>query len=176
MTDEELRAIDARVAAEVMGFDLRGRACAVHVEGEWSVHPDSDPENWACYAGMEPVYKATNHRTQPDRAAHDKYWGKEGRDGISERMWESEVEEWNADQESFGCSRWDLEVVPCYSTDIRDAWEVVEKLADMLDRTLRECSSGWEFGGRKSDGTVVWGQADTAPLAICLAALEAVKP
>lgn len=62
---------------------------------------------------------------------------------------------------------------PCahYSTDIADAWEVVEK-ADLWslygsigDGPYRACI---QFGDREGLMT-----ADTAPLAICLAALKA---
>jgi hypothetical protein len=68
---------------------------------------------------------------------------------------------------------WDL---PPFSTDIAAAWEVVEKLADGIhggfDLVL-DWDGGWEAcfeipGGQK----VVSVNCDTAPLAICRAALR----
>lgn len=71
--------------------------------------------------------------------------------------------------------------IPEYSTDIAAAWEVVEKMKH----------SSWSFSIRSSDDceaefslndgkflqnadTVGMGRGDTAPYAICLAALKAV--
>lgn len=59
-------------------------------------------------------------------------------------------------------------LIPEYSTSIGAAWEVVDKLQDYsfilqtLDRTWQA-----RFG-------VHWGRSDTAPHAVCLAALKAV--
>lgn len=61
--------------------------------------------------------------------------------------------------------------LPRYSEDIAAAWGVVEKLSG-YERKLEECSEGWCFTFEA--GEEFWGQADTAPLAICLAALKAV--
>ena len=72
--------------------------------------------------------------------------------------------------------------LPRYSTDIAAAWEVVEKMADtpgpngdhwgfMLDYNGVDCVAAfghWEDWEAK-------GAADTAPHAICLAALAALK-
>ena len=70
-----------------------------------------------------------------------------------------------------------------YSTDIAAAWEVVEKvnLLEPYGDTLWKDQRGWVFGVHDVDGagyayedvTVI---ADTAPLAICRAALKAVTP
>lgn len=58
--------------------------------------------------------------------------------------------------------------LPHYSTSIAAAWEVVEKLKDD-DFHLEEHGTHWKagFGPR-------WRGAETAPHAICLAALEAI--
>jgi hypothetical protein len=66
--------------------------------------------------------------------------------------------------------------VPKYSTDIAAAWEVVEKLRDQFE--------GVVVDGIKLPGAPAWqcivmnesekGEAQTAPLAICRAALKAV--
>lgn len=63
-------------------------------------------------------------------------------------------------------------VVPYYSADISAAWEVVEKLYTenfCLDRVAGDyrCNFGL------IDEYPEWDLADTAPLAICLAALKA---
>ena len=61
---------------------------------------------------------------------------------------------------------------PCarrYSTDISAAWEVVEKLERDYAVTIRTWGI-WEV----FVDTVCYGTADTAPLAICRAALKAV--
>jgi hypothetical protein len=50
------RELDAIVAEKVMGKEVLAEPmCAIFVEGDWSLHPASSPEGWACYAGMEPV-------------------------------------------------------------------------------------------------------------------------
>lgn len=70
------------------------------------------------------------------------------------------------------------EMVPHYSTDIADAWQVVEAMRERgWHPEIRwisdwDCKAKWwvNFGGhRLYDAT-----ADTAPLAICRAALRAV--
>jgi len=82
--------------------------------------------------------------------------------------------------------------IPAYSTDISAAWQVVEKLCnwDVDDNMLilkgqgpdiedkgpdREDPRDWQWWEAEINGT--WGkveaQAETAPLAICLAALKA---
>jgi hypothetical protein len=58
--------------------------------------------------------------------------------------------------------------VPLYSTSISAAWEVVEKMRH-LDPMVSWDDPKWEVSF--SD---VWAIADTAPHAICLAALKAV--
>lgn len=65
-----------------------------------------------------------------------------------------------------------------YSTDIAAAWEVVEKLlGDCRGHLMGGISRGWEREG----GPLMWcctfpgfktAWADTAPMAICLAALK----
>ena len=69
---------------------------------------------------------------------------------------------------------------PRYSTDIAAAWEVVEKLGDMsvhhfYDPTLEEWF--YHVAWRSPDGIEhhCSAEANTAPYAICLAALKAVR-
>lgn len=74
--------------------------------------------------------------------------------------------------------------VPSYSTDIAAAWEVVEKIRSRQDYVCFEISSEWKGENCPADknfyarfcigrGTLV-GYSDSAPTAICLAALEAI--
>ena len=73
------------------------------------------------------------------------------------------------------------ECVPCYSTDIAAAWQVVEKFTEgdglgyfFIERVQNK-SQGWDEGWVASaDDFDTQVEADTAPLAICLAALKAV--
>lgn len=80
--------------------------------------------------------------------------------------------------------------VPHYSTDLAAAWLVVEKVAarnaDTIVSVTRNSRDGERMGGEDkyfctiedvSDGIEEWeASADTAPLAICLAALKAAAP
>lgn len=83
--------------------------------------------------------------------------------------WEGDLSLVYGDQETGG-------IVPRYSTDIGAAWEVVEKLKQ--DRTVHLWSvpSGYmvQMTGVNAKMLEVIGQADTAPLAICRAALSSV--
>src|SRR3990172_1503330 len=69
----------------------------------------------------------------------------------------------------------ECEEVPCFSTDISSAWEVVEKLAGYNIATMRICYRSISeaevecFPENAREFTIY---ADTAPLAICKAALK----
>lgn len=59
---------------------------------------------------------------------------------------------------------------PRYSEDMGHAWRVVEALADPYEVRLEMCAEGWLL--TVDNGDRQWyGQAETAPLAICEAAL-----
>lgn len=64
---------------------------------------------------------------------------------------------------------------PCakpYSSDMTEAWEVAEKEDMFRNAVLRKNSGGqWEV----SRDLITFSRADTAPLAICLAAKKAFK-
>lgn len=69
-----------------------------------------------------------------------------------------------------------MSAVPPYSTDIKAAWEVIEKIAGDKKRGIAYLSlHGYE--GRGFFCSLGKGDAggDTAPLAICLAALKAIE-
>jgi len=72
-----------------------------------------------------------------------------------------------------------------YSTDIGAAWEVVEKMRNwpnghwwlslsQIAGVRGEWRAGFSFGGMAVDHSPKFVVADTAPLAICLAALKAI--
>jgi len=72
-------------------------------------------------------------------------------------------------------NRWQEKIeIPCYSTDIAAAWEVVEKFTkDKIDVNVQylfegECDNGVDWNCLIGESML---EADTAPLAICRAAL-----
>lgn len=83
------------------------------------------------------------------------------------------------DKGKAGCPQ--VRRIPNFSTDIAYAWQVVEKLQTMfsLVSVAWDChSGGWDVAlsaDSEVAENVTVGTAATAPLAICLAALEAVR-
>jgi hypothetical protein len=82
--------------------------------------------------------------------------------------------------------KWSVKNIP-YSTDMAAAWTVLEKIRTTLDplgrewrQTVSRSGSKWRCEFELSDDnagddtTYYWAEAETAPLAICLAALKAV--
>ncbi len=65
--------------------------------------------------------------------------------------------------------------IPRYSTDIAAAWEVVEKTRLLDTYTLGEHDGKWAVLSLTYSDLEPFALADTAPLAICLAALKAVS-
>jgi len=67
--------------------------------------------------------------------------------------------------------------IPHYSTDLTDAWEVVEKMGNYLFACGRNDNGMWEacfFSVNSGIGKLSEGHGDTAPSAICRAALKAL--
>lgn len=64
-----------------------------------------------------------------------------------------------------------------YSTKIEDAWQVIEHLItnSSWEFYLTHQYNGWNCLFESPDKPIASGSADTAPHAICLAALEVVK-
>lgn len=66
-----------------------------------------------------------------------------------------------------------------YSTDIRAGWQVVERILAALPRAEFRLEhsegSGWRVGTRAEPGRWRWISAETAPEAICRAALAIIK-
>jgi len=65
--------------------------------------------------------------------------------------------------------------LPHYSTQIADAWQVVEKLNLPFTLQKNKQFKGGHYASFIVDKRFEAAQADTAPLAICLAALKAVE-
>jgi hypothetical protein len=67
----------------------------------------------------------------------------------------------------------EVDAVPRYSTDIAEAWRALEKLGGTFDLAYLADVSLWQACFSDTD-PIGEAMADTAPLAICLAALKAV--
>ena len=92
---------------------------------------------------------------------------------------------WKLLNEAWGPYRWQGDkgrnALPAFSTSIEDAWRVVDNMSRRnfyfdIDNHYKYHAQGyWEaaFGGL-SDAAHHIGIADTAPMAICLAAIKAV--
>jgi len=65
------------------------------------------------------------------------------------------------------------DTLPHYSTQIADAWLVVEKMRPYFE--IYCDGGGWVARFGWADAGTLAAYADTAPLAICLAALKAVE-
>lgn len=84
-----------------------------------------------------------------------------------EHRFEDPFHRWDGIAPEHGSHRF---TVPDFSTDIAAAWEVVEKLNDLiLERDVTAEGTRYNV---VIDGIETW--AETAPHAICLAALKAV--
>ena len=140
------RELDALVAEKVMGLEVLGQSTIAYIEGETSIHPDSKPEHWSCYAESGPIY--LQHCVCEFKDEHDEI--------------------------IYGHIVQCCDAVPLFSEEIGAAWEVVEVLTKKKEVTLEyyKLPTGDKWGIAIGMGTVT-GFGDTAPLAICLAALKA---
>ena len=147
MTPDELRALDARVHSEVMGLEPERIAIAT-----------SDGGQSAC---------ATEHRNGPGPT-------------------EARLREWLEEQHRRGhCTEYEMGEwlrYPRYTTSIADAWLVVEKMLDTPGRNGDHHEVVIDVGVASTVAVIdmmeeweVRVTADTAPLAICLAALKAME-
>lgn len=175
------RELDAIVAERVMGQTVLGRATAVFVEGEWSIHPESDPEGWACYAGLEPLY--LDH-CLCDVAERPRNWPCET-DEEREMMEQADRED--AEQRARERARFNghvascLAVVPRYSTDRAAALHLLDLLVDrgwswQCELVRRDCYHVLLWPSTSS-GTLPNAdlKEETLALAVCRAALEATE-
>ena len=164
------RELDALIAEKVMGMKVLGNETCVYVEGDATVHIGTDPKGWSCFAEIGPVVAGEYCRCE-------------------EYKDDSEYKDftWKYDHLEV-C----LKPVPNYSTSIADAWLVVEKLRSaqpswhlIINDTSGPCYRARFYAlygvGKfdidqwvrdPNDDFTVW--AETAPLAICLAAPYAV--
>jgi hypothetical protein len=175
------RELDAEVAEKVMGLDVRGKACAIFVEGEWSIHADSEPDGWACYAGIEPVYRIDREYVTPPPERRTDCIGRRPRvtAQMVEVWYQKELAAYERDIERFGCHSHDLDVVPLYSTNIAEAMQIVDRWTARGYRvslgTTFSLDDGNANGWHVDIGGIDARVYDLAqlPLAISLAALSA---
>lgn len=180
--------LNAMVAEKVFGLPVVGTATCVYVEGEWSIHVDSDPKGWACHAEAGPV--CVEHcvceygpiKLDPDsasrRAARRRTRGEDANEAEIIARYNAEREaEWAADKLRFGGhSRECLRVVESYSESIAAALQVV-------DHTVATRDWRWQIGVVRGlshvtvhalGETLAMVTAPTLPLALCRAALTAL--
>lgn len=141
------RETDALIAELIMGYKVLGYTTCVYADGDWTIHPDTDPNGWACHAEYGPVYLG------------ECYCDIIGEEDLLPRSYRF------ADH-STAC----LKVVPHYTFNIADAWALMEK-EDFSTLFLTRREKKWVFLKQISPD-VVFVEAETAPLAICKAALK----
>ena len=178
---KEGRDLDALIAKKYLKYNvLDERPVAIFVEGEWSIHVDSEgTDGWACHAEYAPVYSKPNCTCSPeypewmDAATLTKDW-----------LVDEWKKEWKEDIERFGHDRHCLEVVPEFSTDIRFAMSLLKDLDEKLwpeVGRMYPTDKGWyceicEGGDQpRFVKRIARRVASTASLAICQAILEMVR-
>ena len=186
------RDFDALVADKVMGWTvLAKRASAGMYDGSWSIDAaihigkegcpqDSDED-------LEPVYIrhcscdiVSREEDFEERVAGWMKLFKESREVAEAKVRRSIARkraEHAADVERWGHSWHCLSVVPHFSTDIADAWLVVEKLQAgrlMLSVNWSRDMRWWAVVYPESGPSTETDYGDTAPLVICRAALACV--
>lgn len=171
------RELDALVATEIFGFKVLAEPqTIVHVEGEPSVHVDSDPDGWMCYAELGPVHARDTGQLYERPTLEDYSHCRE-----PERRYKDDAAKFDADMKRFGCPDYFLEAVNWYSTLIAAAWEVWERLDSEHEVLISREEGRWVVhivargcDNEKHHKELAFEVADTAPHAICLAALAAV--
>jgi len=122
--------------------------------------------DWPCgYPPDSSEYEASFLRYDPEWGIADYY-------DTPDYVYAVEGGRWSPETMDDGAVWATVLPVPHYSTKIADAWQVVEKMREKAPWTFRLCIDGLGqtyagFGGTAGDV-----YADTAPLAICLAALS----
>ena len=171
--DLEPRERDALVAERVMGLKvIPERLTVVFVEGEASVHIDSSPEGWACYAETGPVYI--------DDFGHD--WPPPDEKDFEDypEMYARDLERYNKDIERFGVPHHLLYAVDWSTSEIAHAWQVVEKMrSEGWNCAIDDLGFGNEMEGvwrarfDKPENVCFWADSEQAETAWCIAALKA---
>lgn len=193
------RQLDVRVAREVLELEVPEQWCgAIYVEGEWSLHPDSEVgagSGWMCYSNMEPVrvvreFCGGNHEFRSadveesvarmldgDRSSYTAeewraYFIKQNKEWVAE--FESDMQRW-------GHERRCLEVLPEYSTDIAAAMQVAQVLRQQQVLTVEFLKEEYRvvlwpaLSGRRHHGKLEV-RASSLAHAICLVALQDKTP
>lgn len=149
MTDNQL---DEAVAREVMGLEIERRYCAINPEcGNWEEAQEVNEDLISDGYGTPEFIEHMKRILEDDSR---KRWCYKDDDGI-----------WN--------------VVPEYSSDGAEVWHVVDRMRDLGYRIFKMEIGDWYREtydvtfGNYVHGSVA--SANTAPRAICEAALEAVR-
>lgn len=176
-SEMEPRERDALVAEKVLSWgEPVGIGVGVYVEGDWTIHPGSDPDNWMCDASFSPVFKAEGWEEFTIETWHPKAIERLKGLGAKCEWTETELAEMIADEEANYIggihSTHGLRVPDHYCTDIAAAWKVVEKMeADGLLVRMERHPDSWvmAFG----DGVQVTSTHNSPCDGIALAALRA---
>ena len=148
------RELDALVAEKVMGLEI------VHHEWPCGYLPDAQSKE-AAHPNWDAAFniKVPLELRDPADATDDAWYG-ERRAVFAHRRIDG----------SFAY----VVPVPEYSTDLAAAWEVMARFLHDWQIDIHGCAEGWEVALLSQEGDEVFGESDTAPLAICRAALKAV--
>ena len=158
------RELDALVAEKVMGLNVLGEAHCAHPEGDWYIC-GGRADYTGDYGTIRPVYL---HECKCDSAKEANADLIQHDPELADAVKVKEIKDTVLGHIAYAC----LEVVPCYSTSIAAAWEVVEHKFPGAHVEL-ERDEAW---GNKWSCTIgrIEITAKTAPLAICYAALKVV--
>lgn len=98
---------------------------------------------------------------------------------VAEKVMDDPVDRQIVDQHGFEIIlRRSRLVLPRYSTDISAAWKIVEHLRSrnmFVELSEMGINKDWSCSFDGEDGKTVHAEGDTAPMAICMAALLAVR-
>lgn len=202
MTEQEFLALepceqDALVGEKVMVLDVRGSALCYEDEmGCTNIeHPDHPrrgvPEE------LMAVYRPKDREDYTDPAVFHTPWGSDDKyceafpgdePEWHKKDWLELQEQFRREVAAWGTYHVSLEPVEAYTQRIAPAWQVVEKMrSEATENHAFGCVACVEIHSMdcaadmpdEPDGkfwAVIWGEegvADTAPLAICIAALKA---
>lgn len=164
--------LDAQIEQRIFGHTVvpLGRAWDPSGEGYSILRPDEDHDG-----DLRPMWV---RRCMCDLLPQHQDESKWDYSVISRESWEllaaDERTEFAADRAVWGHSKHCLDVVPWYSSDISAAWRIVVQLHDRFGLVL-----SWNKANPSASfitmGAIITAEAETVPLAICLAALKTLE-
>lgn len=131
--------LDVAIAKEIFGKKIIGRAtCAKPPDDGWSVYPDTDPDQWQCWAEVRPVYikdvcicKKLREKAKKNQTHDDKFWN---------RAWLQDKKDGRLFKGHFSVC---LAVVPPYTADFCEAMGLVH-VVGAESFVLRHDRGRWE--------------------------------